>query len=227
MLLDHVAWVLMDPAIKRLGSPTYPHLWTTEAFAAAPFLCVLSPAFHSIGRTTMLLMLFFLSEGLTYTKSVKRYAARLLLWAFLSEIPFDLAFHRRIFYPQSQNVFFTLFLALLAIWAMRALHDKPYLYLPVIAACMVCAWALKSDYGFHGVVAACVIEFFHKNKILSYCAGCAVMTLFSLKEITAFLGVVPIVLYNGKRGPRLKYLFYVFYPTHLLLLYLLRILPFS
>ncbi|RHV90645.1 hypothetical protein DXA96_06645 [Lachnospiraceae bacterium OF09-33XD] len=34
----------------------------------------------------------------------------------------------------------------------------------------------------------------------------------------AFLALIPIYLYNGKRGRQLKYGFYIFYPLHLLLL---------
>ena len=33
--------------------------------------------------------------------------------------------------------------------------------------------------------------------------------------------VVPIAVYNGQKGKDRRYLFYVFYPTHLLVLYLL------
>ena len=40
--------------------------------------------------------------------------------------------------------------------------------------------------------------------------------------LCAALSVLPIFLYNGKRGRGLKWLFYVFYPGHLLLIWLLR-----
>ena len=55
-------------------------------------------------------------------------------------------------------------------------------------------------------------------------AGCAVLTIMSIAEITSFFALIPIALYNGKRGLKMKYFFYVFYPAHLLLLYLIALL---
>ena len=51
-------------------------------------------------------------------------------------------------------------------------------------------------------------------------AGCIVLTLMSFSEITAFLALIPVALYNGRRGLKMKYFFYAFYPVHLLLIWL-------
>jgi hypothetical protein len=43
----------------------------------------------------------------------------------------------------------------------------------------------------------------------------------ALNEITAFFVLIPIALYNGRRGLKMKYFFYAFYPAHLLILWLI------
>ena len=46
----------------------------------------------------------------------------------------------------------------------------------------------------------------------------------SLSEVYALFAVLPIALYNGQRGMKMKYFFYAFYPVHLLLLYAAAVL---
>ena len=77
-----------------------------------------------IGRLAFVLYAFLITEGYIYTRNVKWYMARLGLLAVLSEVPFDLLFHRSLFYPYAQNVFFTLFLGLLAIYLMDLLGSR-------------------------------------------------------------------------------------------------------
>ena len=55
-------------------------------------------------------------------------------------------------------------------------------------------------------------------------SGCIVLSLMSLSELPAFLTLIPIALYNGERGLKMKYFFYAFYPVHLFLIWLIAAL---
>ena len=219
MALDHIAWTLLDPQLTTLDLTVFPQLPTLASLQANPRIYILSYLFHFIGRITFPLMLFFLAEGITHTRNFRRYAMRLFLFALLSEIPYDLAFSGMAFDYTDQNVFFTLFFCLIAMYAIRKLRKDPPLAVAVVTFCAVGAWLLQSDYGFKGVLMACVMELLHEQKTLSYLFGSLIVTPFSPCEITALSALPAVHAYNGQRGWRLKYFFYIFYPAHLLLLF--------
>jgi hypothetical protein len=93
----------------------------------------------------------------------------------------------------------------------------------VLTMVMYLADFMKTDYAGLGVLTITMMYIFRKSKVKSMAAGCAALTVMSISEATAFLSLIPISLYNGKRGLKMKYFFYAFYPVHLLLLYLLAI----
>ena len=75
-----------------------------------------------VGRLAFPLYGFLLAEGAAHTENSNRYLGRLLLFALLSEVPFDLACRNVFVYPQAQNVFFTLFLGLAACEILKRLQ---------------------------------------------------------------------------------------------------------
>lgn len=182
-----------------------------------------------IGRLGFPIFCFLLIEGFCYTRNMKKYAGRLFLFALVSEVPFDLGFAGNVFYWQYQNVFFTLFIGLLVLIGFRFVEGqtawnkivKAVLHVPVLAAGMFAADLLMTDYSGMGVLTIAVMYLFRRSRRLEMGAGCTVLTIMSLSEITAFLAMIPVGIYNGKRGWNLKWVFYVFYPAHILLLYII------
>ena len=177
---------------------------------------------RDIGRIAFPIYCFLLVEGFYYTKSRIRYACNLLIFGILSELPFNWFIGNQLWVPDYQNVFFTLLLGLLAIWAMEKLWGKwPLMCLP-LAAAMGAAYLLHTDYDYKGVLLIAVLYLLRSYPLPRFFAG-ALCLYWEWKAIFAW---IPITLYNGKRGwmkgPVLKYLFYIFYPAHLLLLAYLR-----
>ena len=169
-----------------------------------------------IGRIAFPIFCFLLVEGFLHTSNRKKYALRLFLFALISELPFDLALFNSPVDWGYQNVFFTLLIGLLVIWAMDAVRKSKFqipLQLTAILVGGFLAWFLKTDYDYKGILLIVILYIFRYDRKLRTIAGCISL----LWEAPACLALLPINLYNGKRGLSLKYFFYAFYPLHLLI----------
>lgn len=195
-------------------------------------------AFRIVGRLSFPIFCLLLAEGAAHTSGKARYFLRLLLFAVLSEIPYDLAFFGSLFYPGSQNVLFELVLGLLAIFLIQKIPFRALGLLTVFGIAAL-AWLLHTDYKVYGVLlmvllylgrtpsgklrTGTIAAFLGLN--LLYCLPQAVfgamdgLFAYPLQNYAMF-AAFPLALYSGERGPRRgKYLFYWFYPVHILLLH--------
>lgn len=93
-------------------------------------------------------------------------------------------------------------------------------WFPVYAGLIV-ADLLMTDYAAMGVLTIVLMYLFRNKKVKSMVLGCLTLTLYSPIEFTAFLDAILVKKYNGERGLKIKYFFYIFYPAHLLILYLI------
>ena len=178
------------------------------------------PLLRWIGRLAMPVLCFFIGEGLRHTRSPRRYLLRLTGFALLSELPFDLAFYGGIEWGH-QNVYFTLALGLLALWAIQSRGMEGW-RLALTAA--LAAELLGCDYGMYGVLLILLLDRFHRARS-EQLAGAALLNLafFGLQTQTLSLIALPLLwLYNGKRGRDDRRLFYLYYPAHLCVLGILR-----
>ena len=176
-----------------------------------------------IGRLAFPIFCFLLVEGFQKTGNRKKYGQRLLLFAFLSEIPFDLFRYGKVFSMEGCNIFVTLFLGFLLMaateyvtgWEMSEIRKAVSRLLALLLA-VGAAYLIHSDYNFYGVISIYILYMFRYQKRQQLMMG----ALSFLYEPTALAAFVPIALYNGRRGLKIKYFFYLFYSVHLLVLYL-------
>lgn len=179
-----------------------------------------------IGRAAFPIYCFLLVEGFYHTRSRAKYAGRLFLFALISEVPFDLAFSRRMWNFSSNNVFFTLLFGLLVIWGVEGIKQgekaaaiRVILIIVTVAAGGFLALLFRTDYDLSGIVTIFAIYMFYPKKVKGMGIGVFVLTLLaSIIEAAAFLDMIPVYFYNGTRGKQMKYFFYIFYPAHLFLL---------
>lgn len=184
-------------------------------------LCPETLFLRYVGRLAFPIFCFLLVEGYYHTGNVRKYMARLGVFALISEIPFDLAFHESVWTLEKQNVFFTLLIGL----GMLLLADKEREIIIRIGIVILAMWAaelLHTDYGFRGILLIAIFQMARDKKAVQYIGGAAWNFLWGNRiQSAGALAVIPIALYNGEKGRSMKYFFYLFYPVHLLILYFL------
>lgn len=175
--------------------------------------------FRYIGRLSFPIFCFLLVEGFIHTKNIYKYILRLGIFALLSEIPYDLAFFDTIFHWDKQNVFFSLCLGAGVLYVIKFTKNNIEKTIYILFA-MLFAEALRSDYGAFGVALIIWFYMLYDDKNWKLLGG-AIWNFYGGIGIQSYgaFAMIPIALYNGEKGRQIKYLFYLFYPLHLLLLY--------
>lgn len=219
MLIDHIGAVIVERHYLTLRLAVSGH-------AAAEALQTADIILRGIGRIAFPLFCFLLVQGYLHTRSKPKYLRNLGLFSLISEVPFDLAFRGTLFDASYQNVFFTLAIGLAVIWILDMLRQSElpipakYLLYPV-AVCIGCALAYvcHTDYSFWGILTIVVFYLLRFQKVYAAFFACLILNVMNGNELPALLCIPLIGLYNNRRGLKLKYFFYLFYPVHLLLLW--------
>lgn len=178
--------------------------------------------FRIIGRIAFPIFAFQIGIGLKYTKSKEKHIILLLLFAILSQIPFLLmcSIHDTSF---KLNILFAFVLASTIIYCNDTIKNH-LIRLSLIALLLSLIFYIKIDYGLLGVVLTICLYYFSENKFaisISLLAFAFLYHLFnnSILQLYCFISIVFIWLFNGKKGPSAKWLFYIFYPAHMLILF--------
>ena len=175
-----------------------------------------------IGRLAFPIFAFLIIQGYQHTSNRRKYAGQLVLFALLSEIPFNLAFYNQAFYIGHQNIFFILAIGIIGFHFFEKYEVKKNTILQmgtaIIAALL--AEVLNVDYGLYGILFIFGLGMLRDKKMSQTLFG-VIMGL--VQGIGASLAFIPICFYNGDRGRQNKWVFYIFYPAHLLVIYLFRL----
>ena len=209
MLIDHVAVAFHD--VRFIGAPF---------FSLGSNQISIYFIMRSIGRLAFPLFCFLIAEGYCHSKDRLKYGRNLLIFAVISEIPFDLFLTGQVVSLERQNVYFVLALGLLSLLVIESEWRNIYKAL-FFAATFAATILLHIDYGINGVLLIVLFYMLRDNALLK--------TILSFPFLSggfaAFCALVPINMYNGERGfikgKAAKYFFYAFYPAHLLLLFII------
>ncbi|MDO5399932.1 MAG: TraX family protein [Eubacteriales bacterium] len=196
------------------------------------------PIFRWIGRIAFPIFCYCLTVGLLYTHDIKKYLTRLGIFALISQPVYVLAFHPHDFWENATvwNIYFTLFVSLLAMWGLK---EKKWW---VFICCFLFASFVNLDYSSNGIILM-LIFYLCRNKpglgmllytlvylpaafngyiedplaliIGNHAIGFEVFALFAL----------PLIFFKTKTRIKVpKWIFYGFYPAHLALIYIVRLL---
>lgn len=214
------------------------HLWATVVPGNDWLTCV--------GRLAYPIYAFLIVEGYFHTRDLKKYCLRLLAAALVSEVPFNLMYGGRVFYPVHQNVLWTFLLGLGLIAFVEWARGKSRWLGLLAAAASVAAGGLLGlvlmvDYNAPGVLTVLVFYFFRGRKWWCYVGQALCLwyinaemlggfgyelslfgqSFFLARQSLALFALPLIWLYRGNRGHHsrvFQYACYAFYPAHLLLL---------
>ena len=213
------------------------HMWATVIHGNDWMTCV--------GRLAFPIFAFQIAEGYAHTHDARAYRRRLLIWALISEIPFNLMVGGGLIYPFHQNVMFTFWLALIVMDRIERAQKREGISGLLFVGVWIFAGSLLGiltmvDYYHYGVFLTIMFCLFRKNKIaqlfimfmvnvtwmkgLVYPIELLSREWFIPQQAFAVLALIPIWLYNGEQGPynrTIRRACYAFYPAHILILALI------
>ena len=183
-------------------------------------LVAISTIFDIMGRIAFPIFAFMIVEGFYKTKSRGKYLRNLLIFAIISEIPYDM-FQSKVFINnRSQNIMWALALGLLILIIVDKLKEKiknKYAWLIVsiliVGVNAIIATLLSFDYDYYSIIIIFILYLFYDKRLV----GSLISYLVIIKEVYAILGFAVINFYNGEKGRQNKLFNYLFYPVHLLI----------
>ena len=185
-----------------------------------------------VGRLAFPIFAFMIAQGFLKSKHIKQYVIRLALFALFVEILFLVyALRREVPYiPLKDNVIVPLLLGLLVLISVRSRNDFTRLGLIAI---LVFTMFVQYPYSIYGLSLIAIFGLIAKKWLQAFLFLLVHLLFIQIPGINNVLYLYPwqqqfalfflplLFLYNGKKGRDYKYLFYVFYPLHLIVLWVI------
>ena len=209
MFIDHFNKAIITPFLTGTGP-----------------MVIITTIFDILGRIAFPIFAFMVVEGFFKTKSRWSYLRNLLIFALISEIPYDMFQSAEFVNTWSQNILWGLALGLFTIMVIDKLKSyikkRPiwvFVSLLIVALSSLGSMLISSDYEYYAIIIIYLYYIFYDKRLLASGLGYLVI----IKEIYAILGFATVLLYNGEKGRQNKIFNYLFYPVHLLIFGIIRI----
>ena len=173
-----------------------------------------------IGGMAIPVFAFLLVEGFRNTSDYKKYLIMMAVTALVSEIPYDLAICGKVWDFSSQNAMITMCICLIMLKCLDLFKETSgltggMLKVLILIAAIVWVSIFRAEYGLCIVLLVFVFYVFETRNVLKTVLGC----IISLMYVTGPIAFYGIWCYTGERKDHInKYVYYAFYPLHLLVL---------
>ena len=160
------------------------HLWATVIPGNDWLTC--------IGRIAFPIFAFLIVEGYFHTHNLKKYVGRLLLFAIISEIPFNLVMGSRLVFPIHQNVLWTFLIAIALIRLNEKAKEKEKVWIRILvgALSIILAYILgiltMVDYYHAGVLTVLGFYFFRGRKWWNFCGQFLMMAYINIEILSGY-----------------------------------------
>ena len=197
--------------------------------------------FEIIGRLAFPLFAFFISEGYVHTSNKKRYIMTLAIFALISWAPFNLLWG---FPWYTFNIIALFLVSIIGIFLIEKINNQnnnSSIYIGLL--CVYIIGVILFDIvpiapeGMLGVFMPIIFYLFRNKKVGKYLAPLCYLIVMSLLimlvndwkagliQFASVLTIPLLIFYNGQKGKiNLKYLFYIAYPLHLLVLWIIGLI---
>lgn len=190
--------------------------------------------FRMIGRLAFPIFAYMIAEGCVYTKSRKRYLGTIAGLALVCQLVYFFALG-----SVYQCILVTFSLSIGLIYLLDSFDKKRgarelflvlfalmgLFFLTELLPLKLSGTDFRIDYGFWGVLTPVLIYFAKtkRRKLGMLALGlCFISASIGPIQWYCLISVLLLALYTGKRGTwNLKYLFYIYYPLHLVVIHLL------